>query len=84
MPAAALAGHGEDRVADELPGTVVGDVAAAVGAHELGADVGRRHEHVAEVGAHAERVHVRVLEQQQVVVGASASNSPCCSACASR
>ena len=28
----------EDRVADELAGAVVGDVAAAVGLHELGAD----------------------------------------------
>ena len=39
--AAPLAGHGEDRVADELARAVVGDVATAVGLHELGTD-GRR------------------------------------------
>ena len=79
--AAPLAGHGEDRVADELAGPVVGDVAAPVGAHQLGAD--RRRvgtSTLAEVGPGAERVDVRVLEQQQVVVGARRSNRPCCSA----
>ena len=80
----ATVGSDEDRVADELAGAVVGDVAAAVGLHQLGADLGRRHEQVAQVGPHAERVDVRVLEQQQVVVGASVAWSPVCRAWASR
>ena len=74
--AAALAGYGADRVADELARPVVGDVAPAVGADEVGADVGGRDEHVAEVGAHAERVYVGVLEQQEVVVGAALEQRP--------
>ena len=63
--AAALPRHGEDRIADELAGAVIRDVATSIGAHELGAHVRGRHEHVAHVGAHAERVDVRMLEQQQ-------------------
>jgi len=47
---------------------VVGDVAASVRPHELGAHRGRGHEDVAEIGPHAERVDVRVLEQQEVLV----------------
>ena len=35
-----LVGHVEDRVADELARTVVGDVATATHRHQLGADVG--------------------------------------------
>ena len=50
QPVAPL-GERHDRVADELAGAVVGDVAAAVGVHELGADRRRRHEHVRRVGA---------------------------------
>jgi hypothetical protein len=61
----------EDRVADELPGAVVRDVAAAVGPHELGSDGSGRDEDVAEIGTRTERVHVGMLEQQQVVVGAA-------------
>jgi hypothetical protein len=57
-----------DRVPDELAGTVVGHVAAAVRRHEIGADARGGHEHVRRIGAAAERVDVRVLEQQQVVV----------------
>ena len=67
--AGAPLGERDDRVADELPGPVVGDVAAAVGPHELGAHRLGRHEHVGEIGARPERVHVRVLLQEQVVVG---------------
>ena len=50
---------------------MVGDVAAAVGAVELGSDglkaivVGQQ---VAEVAAFAQRIHVRVLDKQQGVV----------------
>jgi hypothetical protein len=58
----------EDRVADELAGAVVGDVATTAHLHELGADRRRGHEHVGEVGADAEGVGVRMLLEQQVVV----------------
>ena len=57
----------EDRVADQLAGAVVGDVAAPVGVHELGADGLGVDEDVLGLGPHAERVHVRVLEQEQVL-----------------
>ena len=63
-------GHVDDRVADQLARPVVGDVAAPVGSHQLGPDRGRVDEHVGRVGVHPERVDVRVLEQQQVVVAA--------------
>ena len=65
--AVAPLGQRDDRVPDELARTVVRDVAAAVGAHEGGAHARRRHEHVLERRLRAERVDVRVLEQQQVV-----------------
>ena len=58
-----------DRVPDELAGTVVRDVATAVGPHERSADRLRRNEHVREIGARPERVDVRVLLEEQVVVG---------------
>ena len=74
----------DDRVADELAGPVVRDVAAAVGVHELRADARRRHEHVRGIGARAERVDVRVLEQQQVVVGRCARAAPAAASSASR
>ena len=63
-----LAGQGEDRVADQLPGPVVGDVAAPVGGHQLpslGLDVDQ------DVGGRrraSEGDHVGMLEQQDVVV----------------
>jgi hypothetical protein len=47
---------------------VVGDVAAAVDVEQLGADGRGIHEHVRRVGLRPERVDVRVLEQQQVLV----------------
>jgi hypothetical protein len=61
-------GHVDDRVPDQLAGPVVGDVAAPVGLDQVGPDRRRRHEHVGQVGPHAERVDVRVLEQQQPLV----------------
>ncbi len=64
-----VVGHGHDRVRHELAGPVVGHVAAAVGALERGPDGARVDEHVALVGVRAERVDVRVLEEQEVVVG---------------
>ena len=66
----ALVGQVEQRVPDQLAGAVVGHVAAAVAVHELGADRGGVDEHVLGLGPPAEGEHVRVLEQQQVVVGA--------------
>ena len=44
--AVAPVGQRDDRVADELTGPVIRDVAAAIRAHELGADARRRHQHV--------------------------------------
>ena len=63
-----VVGHRDDRVRHELAGAVVRHVAAAVGALERGADLRRVDEDVAVVGVRAERVHVRVLQQQEVVV----------------
>ena len=61
-------GHTEDRVADQLAGAVVRHVATAIGLDQLGPHRRGRHEHMVERGAHAERVDVRVLEEEQVVV----------------
>ncbi len=60
----------EDRVADELTGPVVSDVAATIGVHELSADRLRVHEDVLGDRAHAKGVHVWVLEQEQVLCSA--------------
>ena len=60
--------HVDDRIADELPGTVVRDVAAPPDGHEVGADSGRvATQVVGEVGPRSVREHVGVLEQQQVL-----------------
>ena len=59
-------GHVDDRVPDQLPGAVVGDVPSPVGVHHLGADGGGVDQDMGRVGAHAERVHVRVLEEKEV------------------
>ena len=64
-----LVGDGEDRIADELAGPVVRDVAAAADGDELGADVGGfAAQVVVEVRARPVREHVRVLEQQQMLL----------------
>ena len=63
--------HVDDRVADELAGPVVRDVAAAIRAHERRAHALGIDEHVLGPRAHAERVHVRVLEQEQPRLPAS-------------
>ena len=61
----------DDRVADQLTGPVVGDVAAAADADEVGPDRGRvAAQVVLEVRARPVREHVGVLEQQQVLPGA--------------
>src|SRR6266536_725078 len=59
-----------DRVADELAGTVVGGLAAALGADDLGAQRPEpvlAGEHVAVAAALADGVDVRVLQQQHGV-----------------
>ena len=59
----------DDRVADELTGTVVRDVAAALDRHEVGADRGRVALQVGrEVGMRAVGEHMVVFEQQQVLL----------------
>jgi hypothetical protein len=50
---------------------VVGHVAASVGLHELGPDDGGVDEDVGALGVHPEREHVRMLEEQEMVVSAS-------------
>ncbi len=58
-------------VGDELARAVVRDVATPVAGHEFGADESRVDEHVGPIGVHPEGEHVRVLEQQQVVVAST-------------
>ena len=59
----------QDRVADELTRAVVGDVAAAAHRDEVGADRGGVAPQVGvEVGPRPVREHVRVLEQQEMVL----------------
>ena len=72
-----LVGDGEDRIADELAGTVVGDVAAAAHGDELGADVGGvAAQVVGEVRPRPVREHVRVLEEQQMLLGRGRGTAP--------
>ena len=71
----------DDRIADELPGPVVGDVAAAAGLVDLDAarrERIRRREDVRApaVAAHAERQDVRMLDEQQHVVDAIRRGAP--------
>ena len=66
----------DDRVADDLAGAVVGDVAAAAGLVHLDAARGQRlggRENVrsAAVAAHAERQDVRMLDEQQQIADAA-------------
>ena len=63
-----VVGHGHDRVRHELARPVVGDVPTSVGPLEHGADLRRVDEDVALVGVRPERVGVRVLQEEQVVV----------------
>ena len=64
-----VVGHVHDRIGDQLPRPVVGDVPAAVGALEHGADQHRVDEDMALVGVRPERVGVGVLQEEQIVVG---------------
>ncbi len=60
----------EDRVPDELSGSVIGDVAAATRLLELdpeGLPTSGVREHMLRVRPGAERDHVRVLEQNELV-----------------
>ena len=66
---AVLGRQAQDRIPDQLPRAVVGDVAASVDCHQLGADGGRFDEHVGvQVGAWTVGEDVRVLQQQQVLL----------------
>ena len=68
-----LVGDAEDRIADELTGSVVGDVAAAADRDELGADVGGlAPQVVVEVRPRPVGEHVGMLEEQQVLLDAAA------------
>ncbi len=67
-PCAGAVVHVHHRVDDQLARPVVGDVAAAVGPHQLGADRRRCRQHVGRVGPHAQGVDVGVLEDEQIVV----------------
>jgi len=68
--AAPLARQVQQRVADQLPRTVEGDVAAPVGTLQVRAHLVGRCQQVSGAGPHTERVDGVVLEQEQVVVGA--------------
>src|SRR5206468_3526493 len=60
----------DERVEDELPGTVIGDLAAAVRAH-----YGNRVRHARRPGALPERVNRRMLEQPDLVRGGCRARS---------
>ena len=63
--------YGDQRVADQLPRAVVGDVAAALHPHQFRAHRGRLHPEVAgQVRARAMGEHVRMLQQEEVVLTA--------------
>ena len=64
-------GHRDDRVADQLARAVVGDVAAPIRLDQFGAELGRIHQHVAELGAQSHGVDGVVLQQQQPVIAAA-------------
>ena len=61
-------GERHDRVAHQLPGPVIRDIAAPIGDDELGTHRRRLAQDVLPLRARTERVHVRVLLQQQVLV----------------
>ena len=62
---------GIDRIADQLPGAVVRDVAAAADSDEVCADLGRIAAQVGgQVGVLAIREHMVVFEQQEVLLAA--------------
>ena len=78
-------GDREDRIADELPGTVIRDVAAAVDGDEVGADRGRVATQVGgEVGALAVGEHVIGCSSSSRCCSRPWSNSACWTASASR
>ncbi|MEI2706597.1 MAG: hypothetical protein V9E89_15410 [Ilumatobacteraceae bacterium] len=61
----------DDGVADELAGAVVGDVTTALDADQFGVDGGGVDAHVhRQIGARPVGEDVRVLQQQQMVLGA--------------
>ena len=75
-PARPRAAERQDRVADELSGTVVGDVTTPVGAAEFGTGGGGIHQQVRDGGPRTHRDDVGMLEQQQVVAGTVGVQAP--------
>ena len=68
--------HGEQGVADQLAGSVVGDVTAAVDPDHLDSHRCRFDQHMIDVAVGAEGVHGRVLQQQQVVLDRAPADRP--------
>ena len=68
-PCCGVVGHGDDRVGHQLARPVVGDVAAPVGALQHGTHQRRVDQHMLLVRVLSERVGVRVLQDEEVVVG---------------
>jgi len=62
---------GQYRITHQLTGTVVGDVAAAIGGDQFGAQIFGGHQQVGRGSPHSEGIHVGMLEQNQVVVARS-------------
>ena len=64
------------RVADELPRSVIGHVTAPVDMDQVGAHRRRLDQHVAHVAVHPDGVDVRMLEEEQVVVVGPRGDGP--------
>ena len=60
--------HADDRVADQLAGAMVGDVASPVSSRQLGPDRLRGDQDVLGLSPDPERVDVGMLEEEQIVV----------------
>ena len=69
---ARVVGHRHHWVRHELAGAVIGDVATPVGPLQHGTDGGRVDQHMRLVRVRADGEHVRVLQDQQVVVAVTA------------
>ena len=68
--------HTDDRIADQLAGAVIGDVASPIGSHQLGPDRLRADQNVLGPSPHAERVDVGMLEEKQIVVAGPREQRP--------
>ena len=68
--------HGEQRVADQLPGPVVGDVTAPVDPDHVRPHRRRVDQHVAGIAVGTQGVDGRVLQQEEVVLGRAPAHAP--------